>query len=107
MHGKGVYTWDDGRKYEGSYYKDKKHGFGIYKWADGRIYEGMWLEGRQHGKGKYVLPDGTAKVGRWVDGKRVEWFENETTIDFTKEIEELERATSLKENEKEISFGDK
>ena len=26
MHGKGVYTWRDGRKYEGEYQFDKKHG---------------------------------------------------------------------------------
>lgn len=25
MHGKGVYTWKDGRRYEGEYYNDKKH----------------------------------------------------------------------------------
>ena len=27
MHGKGIYTWKDGRKYEGEYLNDKKHGF--------------------------------------------------------------------------------
>lgn len=36
MHGKGIYTWIDGRRYEGEYYNDKKHGFGNYIWADGR-----------------------------------------------------------------------
>lgn len=25
MHGKGVYSWPDGRKYTGGYVKDKKH----------------------------------------------------------------------------------
>jgi hypothetical protein len=25
MHGKGVYVWKDGRKYEGEYFNDKKH----------------------------------------------------------------------------------
>lgn len=32
MHGKGKYSWQDGRFYEGEYYEDKKHGFGIYRW---------------------------------------------------------------------------
>lgn len=32
----GVYTWADGRRYEGEYKDDKKHGFGIYTWADRR-----------------------------------------------------------------------
>lgn len=34
MHGKGVYTWKDGRKYEGDYFDDKKHGYGIYIWVN-------------------------------------------------------------------------
>ena len=46
MHGQGVYTWSDGRKYEGEYYMDKKHGYGIYYWADGRKYEGNWANGK-------------------------------------------------------------
>jgi len=32
MHGEGVFTWDDGRVYEGNYIKDRKEGFGIFKW---------------------------------------------------------------------------
>ena len=42
MHGKGVYTWKDGRKYEGEYENDRKHGFGTYTWTDGKEYEGEW-----------------------------------------------------------------
>lgn len=36
MHGRGVYTWKDGRKYDGEYVHDKKHGYGLYLWNDGR-----------------------------------------------------------------------
>ena len=36
MDGYGVYTWSDGRRYEGQFLKDKKHGKGIHTWADGR-----------------------------------------------------------------------
>jgi len=36
MHGRGIYTWKDGRRYEGEYEFDKKHGYGVYTWADGR-----------------------------------------------------------------------
>jgi hypothetical protein len=36
MHGRGIYTWRDGRRYEGSYLNDRKHGYGVYTWADGR-----------------------------------------------------------------------
>ena len=46
MHGFGVYTWADGRCYEGEYLNDKKHGFGKYIWADGRQYIGHWNLGK-------------------------------------------------------------
>ncbi len=36
MEGVGIYTWADGRRYEGEYLDDKKHGFGFYTWADRR-----------------------------------------------------------------------
>ena len=42
MDGKGLFTWPDGRKYEGDYLNDKKHGFGIFTFKDGRVYEGEW-----------------------------------------------------------------
>lgn len=32
MHGKGVFTWKDGRKYEGEYKDDQKHGYGVFTW---------------------------------------------------------------------------
>ena len=46
MHGYGIYTWRDGRRYEGYYKDDKKEGFGIYIWEDGRKYEGEWVDGK-------------------------------------------------------------
>lgn len=39
MHGRGIYTWKDGRKYDGEYQHDKKHGYGMYYWNDGRGIE--------------------------------------------------------------------
>lgn len=46
MHGEGVFTWADGRKYTGSYKEDMKEGFGIFEWPDGRKYEGNWKQGK-------------------------------------------------------------
>ena len=46
MHGQGIYTWPDGRIYDGEYANDVKDGFGIYRWADGRVYEGNWKDGK-------------------------------------------------------------
>ena len=67
MHGYGIYTWRDGRRYEGYYKDDKKEGFGIYIWEDGRKYEGEWVDGKQHGKGKYYEM-GKCKTGIWHEG---------------------------------------
>ena len=77
MHGEGVFTFNDGRKYIGMYVNDKKHGRGIYFWSDGRKYDGEWHEGVQHGMGIYYNPEGTYKVGLWDNGKRIKWLTNE------------------------------
>lgn len=46
LEGKGIFTWLDGRKYEGEYVDDKKEGQGIFYWPDGRKYEGFWKNGK-------------------------------------------------------------
>ena len=46
MDGYGIYVWNDGRRYEGQFVKDKKSGYGIYYWADYRRYEGWWFRGK-------------------------------------------------------------
>ena len=45
MHGFGIYTWLDGRKYEGEYHMNKKHGMGTYTYSDGSQYNGSWMNG--------------------------------------------------------------
>jgi hypothetical protein len=40
MHGKGFFTWSDGRKYEGEYVENNKLGHGVFTYPDGRIYDG-------------------------------------------------------------------
>lgn len=49
MHGKGIYTFADGRIYEGFYVNGLKDGYGVFIWEGGRRYEGNWKEGKQHG----------------------------------------------------------
>lgn len=43
MHGKGVYTWKDGRVYTGDYIDDKKHGYGVYKWVFFNFFNFLFL----------------------------------------------------------------
>jgi len=38
MSGSGVYSWADGRRYEGEYVDDKKEGYGVFSWADGKTH---------------------------------------------------------------------
>lgn len=47
MHGKGLHIWEDGRKYQGDYYNDKKHGNGRYYWPDGKMFQGTWVNGKR------------------------------------------------------------
>ena len=76
MHGKGLFTWPDGRKYVGAYVNDKKEGFGTYFWADGRKFEGEWRDGKQHGEGIFVSPEGIERKGEWQFGKRLYWLDD-------------------------------
>lgn len=74
MHGKGIYTWPNGKRYVGDYVNDKKEGKGVFTWPDGREYDGEWKNGKQHGVGKYKGSDGTTRVGNWENGKRIKWL---------------------------------
>ena len=57
----GLFTWSDGRKYEGEYVDDKKEGKGTFTWPDGRKYIGGWKNGKQHGNGDYIDKKGNIR----------------------------------------------
>ncbi len=99
MEGLGVYTWQDGRKYEGEYLYDKKHGYGVYIWSDGRVFKGNWLGGKQHGLGMYTVPGEEVRFGLWEEGKRIEWFDKAQVyqietgrLDYRKFFRKIENA---------------
>lgn len=77
MHGRGVFTWADGRCYEGQYLNDKKHGRGKYTWPDGRMYDGQFAHGEMDGFGAYLSAEAgaTERFGEWLKGKRIRWIE--------------------------------
>ena len=75
MEGKGVFSWPDGRRFEGNYLNDKKEGYGEYYWKDGRIFKGMWKNGLQDGQGEIYEPKkNKSKKGIWKEGKRIQWI---------------------------------
>ena len=66
MHGVGIYSWPDGREYEGEYLNDKKEGYGRYVWpGNQKVYEGQWKAGQQHGDGYFTLISGKTRRGQW------------------------------------------
>jgi hypothetical protein len=47
---------------QGQWVKGQYHGRGKYSWPDGRSYEGEWQENKMHGQGVYTDINGH----RWV-----------------------------------------
>ena len=43
--GQGVYKWQSGNIYKGSYFDDLRHAYGEMYWTDKSYYKGMWDEG--------------------------------------------------------------
>ena len=48
-----------------------KHGKGLYSWPDGRKLYGNWYEGKQHGKQVYESESKEIKEGLWKNGKKI------------------------------------
>jgi hypothetical protein len=63
MHGQGIYTWPDGRKFEGNFQNDIKIGRGIMTWPNGDKLEADWIRGKEEGIGKFTNSVGVVKYG--------------------------------------------
>ena len=53
-HGKGTYTWADGREYKGDWINGNRYGKGTFTLAHGCRYEGDWYNDSIHGFGKRI-----------------------------------------------------
>lgn len=73
LQGQAVMSWPDGRVYVGQYLQNKKHGAGVFTWPDGRQYSGDWSAGERHGSGLYRNAKGETSIGRWVKDRPVSW----------------------------------
>jgi hypothetical protein len=70
FHGKGTYSWSDGRKYEGDWVEDKRTGKGIYIAKNNAFrYEGDFVDDKPHGKGTYTFTGGVKYTGDVVNGE--------------------------------------
>ena len=63
--------------FEGVFVDNKKQGKGLFTWPDGRAYDGEWLNGKQHGMGMYINAKKIKRLGEWNSGKRVQWVDGE------------------------------
>lgn len=68
-HGRGVKTWPNGDRYEGTFVDDFKEGTGTYTWGrgpwEGERYEGAFYRDRRHGFGTYRYKSGDVYAGPW------------------------------------------
>jgi len=69
-HGKGLYEWNNGDRYEGTFQNGKRHGKGVFVWNTGDRYEGDYRNGRRHGRGSYVWSTGARYDGQYAFSKR-------------------------------------
>ena len=53
-HGKGVFNYENGDKYDGEWKDNKKDGYGTYSYSNGDMFDGYFVAGKRHGKGHYV-----------------------------------------------------
>lgn len=50
-HGKGIYVWKDGSKYEGEWQANNMEGNGILTFCDGECYVGLFKDNQAFGQG--------------------------------------------------------
>ena len=63
--GAGLYRWQSGSEYEGSFSDGQRNGSGTHTWADGKRYTGGWLSGKRHGVGAHSYAVGDRYEGSW------------------------------------------
>ena len=69
LHGRGSYTYEDGRKYVGQWSYATRSGQGTMTWPDGQKYVGNWIDDVMTGQGTMTWPSGQKYVGQFKDGK--------------------------------------
>jgi hypothetical protein len=64
-HGTGMFTYEDGSVYEGTWFRGTRYGHGHYRSSQGWTYEGFYDTSRRHRHGVINWPDGSCYMGEW------------------------------------------
>jgi len=67
FHGYGVMQFDNGRVFEGTYFKGQMVQ-GKMTYQDGSIYDGSWVDCARHGRGRCIFGDGSIYEGEFKAG---------------------------------------
>jgi hypothetical protein len=67
-HGYGIYSYKTGEEFVGIYEENQKK-YGTYIYKNGNIYVGPFSENKPNGYGTMNFPDGSAEEGIWENGK--------------------------------------
>ncbi|EMI67347.1 MORN repeat protein [Leptospira noguchii str. Bonito] len=65
--GQGIYVYDTGEVYSGTFKNDKRHGFGKIQYKDGDLYSGYFQNDKKVGTGTYRFANGAVFSGRFYD----------------------------------------
>jgi len=68
-NGSGVYKYNNGAMYFGTFQNGKRHGFGKLDFKGGDLYIGEFQNGNYHGLGTYVWSDYNYYMGQYRNGK--------------------------------------
>ncbi|EMY78681.1 MORN repeat protein [Leptospira weilii serovar Ranarum str. ICFT] len=76
-NGQGIYVYDTGEVYSGSFKNDKRHGTGNIHYRDGDKYSGYFQNDKKVGTGTYRFANGAVFSGRFYDdGESAEGYLN-------------------------------
>ena len=90
-NGEGVWKYDDGRLYEGSFIADRPGGYGVITLRSGSEYSGKFKYGQYDGDGDILFSDGTPAAcerGNCINGRGIMRFEDDSIYsgEFKNEI---------------------
>jgi hypothetical protein len=69
----GIFTWQDGSRYDGQWQRGMKHGSGTLRLASGeQQFAENWRRDKKNGRGWLLAADGVQHRGTWANDQ---WHE--------------------------------